>query len=508
MIEKNLFCPACGSDHIVKYGFTTNAGAEKQNYMCRTCKKRTTNPVKPLNEVEMRSSVPQVKRYIVTSAQNATPIHKQLWKSIKNCAEYYDAEIIVIPGRYKNPTSQWTEENDSHEWWDADVAPYLVKGTINLGKRLIILNTKVQWAAMNPLTSMETLSGDKSAIIGHGKLALKSVATPQHRHPKILYTTGCVTMPNYTDTKAGDIAKFNHAFGGLIVEVSDDHFHVRQLCAMQNGSFCDLDKEFKPDEVRDAPRPIGITMGDTHWAKIDPDVKKATFDGMVKDLKPHTLIWHDLLDQFARNHHHRGNWITDYRKHKLDQDDMRKEVNESLNGLIDNTPDDCQSIVVSSNHDRALHRWILEADFRKDPKNAEMYIQLASMLLEHMRDNSYEAADPFVLYAKSYIQYNNNIRFLDGDESFILCDVEHCLHGDRGPNGSRGSTRNLSRIGVKVTKGHSHTAEIIDGCYSVGKSTGRLEYEAGPSSHSNTHCLQYYNGKRTLITIINGEWKL
>ena len=202
---KDLFCPKCGDENMYKSGRTTNVGAEKQNYMCNTCKKRTTRPRKPEVEVPMRASVPQVKRYIVTAAQNSTPIHARLWESIKNCAEYYDAEIIVIPGRYKNPTSQWTKENDDNEWWAAEVMPYLVRGTINLGKRLIIINTKIQWASMNPLTSMETLSGDKSVIVGHSKLALKSVATPQNKQPKLLYTTGCVTVKNYSDTKQGDI---------------------------------------------------------------------------------------------------------------------------------------------------------------------------------------------------------------------------------------------------------------------------------------------------------------
>ena len=504
-----LFCPSCGSDWIIKKGHTTNHGAKKQRYQCRHCKKRTTNPKRPVQEVPMRSSVPQVKRYIVTAAQNATPIHDKLWSSLMNCAEHYDAELIVIPGRYKNPTSQWTAENENHEWWDAKVLPYLVKGQINLGEQLVLLgNVKVQWAAMNPLTSMETLTKGKSGIVGHGRLALKSVATPQHKHPKIMYTTGCVTVPNYTDTKQGEIAKFNHAYGGLIVEVAEDRFHVRQLCAMRNGSFCDLDMEFTHKECRKAPRPLSLTMGDTHWAKIDPKVYKATFKDLIPTMKPHHIIWHDILDQYARNHHHRGNWIVDYKKHKLNQDDMELEVNATLDALRDETPPDTLSVVVSSNHDRALNRWILESDFRKDPKNAEFYISLTSSLMAYMKNNNNQTIDPFILYGRNYLSGYNNVKFLEPDESFMLCNVEHTMHGDMGPNGSRGSTKNLSRIGVKVTKAHDHTAGIIDGCYSVGKSTDRLEYESGPSSHSNTHCLQYHNGKRTLLTLINGQWRV
>ena len=214
-----LFCPSCGSETLHKGGKTTNQGSIKQRYRCWTCKKRTTKPRKPDIEVEMREHLPKRKRYLVTSAQNATPIHKDLWSSLKHCADYYNAELVVVPSRYKNPTSQWSEEQDTLEWWDSAVMPYLVKGTINLSKRLCILDTKVQWTAQKPLTSLETLTGDKSGIVGHPKVALKSVATPQHQNAKMMYTTGCVTQPNYTDTKQGDIGKFHHTYGAVIAEV-------------------------------------------------------------------------------------------------------------------------------------------------------------------------------------------------------------------------------------------------------------------------------------------------
>lgn len=509
MANEGLFCPKCGCENLHKSGKTTNQGAVKQNYRCWTCKSRTTTPRKPDVEIKMRKKLPKVKRYIVTACQNATPIHKSLWKSLKHCAEHYDAELVVIAGRYKNPTSVWTKDQESQEWWDAEVMPHLVTGTIKLGDRLVILgDVKVQWAAMNPLTSMEVLTGDNSGIVGHARLALKSVASPQHKNAKIMYTTGCVSQPNYTDTKAGAIAKFHHAYGALIVEVASNRFHVRQLSAMQNGSFCDLDKEFTPDGVKDAPRPLSLVMGDTHWAKIDPQVYKATFKDMLPTLKPHYLVWHDLLDQYARNHHSIDNHILNYKKHHLNQDDMKQEVDSTLQGLVDNTPPDCQSLIVSSNHDRALQTWLLKSDFKKDIKNAKFYIDLTSRLFQYMDDNKHTTIDPFILYGRDFVGENPNIKFLEPDESFMINGVEHTLHGDLGPNGSRGSAKNLSRVNCKSTIGHSHTAAIIDGAYQVGTSTGRLEYCNGPSSWSNTHCIQYYNGKRTLLTIINGKWKL
>ena len=83
------------------------------------------------------------------------------------------------------------------------------------------------------------------------------------------------------------------------------------------------------------------------------------------------------------------------------------------------------------------------------------------------------------------------------------------MHGDKGPNGARGSRMNLRRIGVKSIIGHTHSCGIEEGCYQVGTSTAlNLEYTSGPSSWLNTHCVVYASGKRSLINIIEGEWRL
>ena len=48
----------------------------------------------------------------------------------------------------------------------------------------------------------------------------------------------------------------------------------------------------------------------------------------------------------------------------------------------------------------------------------------------------------------------------------------------------------------------------MDGVYQVGTSSRlKLEYNSGPSSWLHTHCCIYPNGKRTLITIIDGQWR-
>lgn len=71
-----------------------------------------------------------------------------------------------------------------------------------------------------------------------------------------------------------------------------------------------------------------------------------------------------------------------------------------------------------------------------------------------------------------------------------------------------GSLKGYGKIGVKTVTGHTHSPGIRDGAYQVGGSTRLgLAYLRGPSSWLHTHCAIYANGKRSLINIIDGEWR-
>jgi len=515
-IEHVGYCPKCGHDRLLKVGFTTNKKA-KQRYQCQSCNFTTTTPSaeppKDLKAVPMRKVLPAVKRYVITSAQNATPIDKPTFETLKQVAKYYDAELVVIPGRYKNPTSQWNQNNKDHDWWDEAVVPYLCDGRINLNDRLVMLgDVKIQWAAQTPLNGMDSLTKGNSGIVGHGSRGLRSIATPQYKYPKIMLTTGACTVSNYVDCKRGKIAEFNHCLGGLIVEIDGDAFYVRQLNATDEGHIIDLDMEFTPQEAYAAKPALSIALGDLHYPWPTPQVILTTFtapDSLANVINPQYLIWHDVIDFHSRNHHHKEDWITQFGKAKFKIDSVRAEIENAIHFINEHTAEGCKSIIVSSNHDRAVARWLREVDFRKDPVNAEFYIDCAKRAMQSVKvtDGGIEYEDLFISIGKELA--SPNVQFLKQGESFILERVEYGFHGDLGPNGARGTTKNLSRIGVKVTKGHSHNAEIVDGCYSAGKFTGMLEYEnGGPSNHTNSHVIQYSNGKRAIIFIIDGRFCL
>ena len=91
----------------------------------------------------------------------------------------------------------------------------------------------------------------------------------------------------------------------------------------------------------------------------------------------------------------------------------------------------------------------------------------------------------------------------------MIADVEHGMHGHKGTNGARGSARNLRRIGVRSWMRHIHAPCIDEGCYALGTLTRLFtEYTAGPSGWLNTNGATYESGKRSLLNIIDGEWRL
>lgn len=528
-------CPRCGSAKVVKNGTTHHRGSPTgiQKYRCLdkasphldkhgVCWSGT----QPIGIEEARSSgidatlvdalhrkMRVAKRFVITAAQNATPVHGPFLASLLSYCRVNRAQLVVVPYRYKNPTSAWTELQEEQDHWAPEIQPYLYNRRYSIDRHLMLLgDIMTQPTAARPLQGFETISGKQSAIIGHPKLELTCVPTPQSRLPKIMTTTGAVTRKNYVQAKAGAKGEHHHTFGACVVELKDGLFHMRQLNALNDGSFMDLDTEYRGDSIERGIPLEYLNMGDTHEEFVSPQVVHGTFasGGIVPRLKPKRLFWHDLHDFYARNHHHRGDPFTQIAKHRSGMDNVEAALRKTFAFLDKYTPPGIESIVVASNHPAALSRWIKEADWKTDPVNAEFYLKTALAMTQgaKMTDIGAGTIDPFVMWGKAWLKSLERVRFLASDESCVVNGVENTYHGDKGANGSRGSIRQFGKIGVKTNIGHGHSPGICDGCFQGGTSTPlKLEYTGGPSSWMNTHIAGYRNGKRTLVHIIDGKWR-
>lgn len=542
-------CPRCGENTLRKNGTARGAGGkrvqryacEKNGVVCYTTR-HPESPVAlnpngtsdgPAKNPQFKRPLGGVKRFVITAAQNSTPVHRPFLSALLAYCEANDAELVVIPLRYKNPTSRWTESQTNEERWSPLLEPYLYNQRKKLNDNLVLLgDIKTVPTAVRPLSGFESITHGESGILGHTKLQLETIPTPQGNYPKILTTTGAVTIPNYTDSKAGKKGEFHHTLGAVAVEISGKKFHMRQINATKDGSFIDLDRHYLSVEdtipahkalwfdrndvqagiVEPAAPALGIAFGDTHRQVMDRTVERATFGkgGIVETLNPEYLVFHDLHDGYAENPHNDKNPFVKLAKRRSLKHDVAKEVHEDV-AWLERTVGDRKAIIVGSNHDNFLSRWVVNTDWRTDVDNAEFYLETALQMARsaRMTDTGAAYADPFQHWIERLKSGKVDIRCLKVDESFMLADIEMGLHGDRGPNGARGSRMNLRRIGVKTIIGHAHSPGIEEGCYQTGTSTPlRLEYTGGPSSWLHTHVVVYANGKRSLISIIDGEWRL
>jgi hypothetical protein len=147
------------------------------------------------------------KRFIISWAQNDTPVHEEFFKNMKAYAKYVDADIHVIAGRYKNPTSVFTDKN--HDTWVKELRPYLDAARHNIHKYVSIMSDiKIQPTASNPMSGMEGISGINSCIFGSPRVHMQVIPALEGYKPKVMWTTGAVTVENYTDSKSGKKENF------------------------------------------------------------------------------------------------------------------------------------------------------------------------------------------------------------------------------------------------------------------------------------------------------------
>jgi len=476
-----------------------------------------------------------IKRYLLTAAQNNTPVNERFLTNLEAYAAKFDAEIMISRFTYNKasysnaksvkPGKQPIAADVEECWFDQRIERYICDDDTIHGSCRYRLAPDLLWCAeMNilptasrPLSGLATYGGQASCVFPHVKIALESTATDKKRPAQINYTTGSVTVRNYIAKKAGLKAEFHHVYGAAVVEVnSDGEWWVRQIIADDKGSFYDL-----PGPGRgcvhvhngqvDTASPLAAVIGDAHFEEADSELVHAVWgqDRFIDTIEAQTQVLHDIHSFRAQNHHERK-FSSRYKKFVRGQDNVVDEVTLVADCMAMAHRDWCAMVVVSSNHDRHGDRWLDEMDYRADIPNAKFFLQAQLARVE-----AYESGEfnwNFTKWAVSRLLEQDDIRWLDRDESFIVGagtrEVQLGMHGDDGPNGSRGTTNSFANVGARIVKAHDHQAAIRDGVYSVGTIALDAEYAVGPSSWSATHCVVYPNGKRTLVTMDrNGKWR-
>ena len=462
----------------------------------------------------------EVKTYILTSAQNNTYVHERVWDNLLALADHYDAELLIGTFSYQKgvygakAVKKGTASAADREklWFDPKIESYIVDAPVELAPGIIWCGEmNILPTAVHPLEGLEVYTGRKSAIFPHVKVQMQSVASGKNDPTKFCYTTGTVTKRNYIQKKAGLKAEFHHVYGALLVEVDDQgDWWARQLNADNNARICDWDVMVENGHVTTGNEIEAITWGDIHVAYIDNDIADLAWgkEGMLEQLKPRYQIMHDVLDFRCRTGHTaKRHLIHDRFKVYIEgHDSVEEELGDVAQFLTWASRDWCKTVIVDSNHDRFMMEWLRIGDYKNDPVNAIYFLEAQLYVYKSLAKDPKGDIGLMRWAVGRFTGVQKNMIFLNQDESFVINDIEYGMHGDEGPNGSKGTARGQARMGRKMNRGHEHSAGIFEGVYTSGL-TGLMDqgYNSGPSSWSHSHIITYKNRKRSVVTMWNGK---
>jgi hypothetical protein len=451
----------------------------------------------------------QHQRFVVTTAVAGKAIHANFHKAIKNYCSLMDAQLLILPAGETLINKEWI--------FDPALADggLFVPDDMFLNDNLVIMPLLQSSRMMNPIGGLDRLvQKEGSAIVGSPKqeLIYTSTSIDPNSVPRARMSTGAITVADYASnrnlrTKQMVLANLDHVIGAIIVEVVDNKtFHFRQIHTDASGVFTDLGLVFGPDtetptSVKDAT--VDVILGDYHCGWEDPLVEMATED-MLNTLKVRNVVLHDFFDGHSISHHDLGLPMKSAMKVALNQHVLLEEIKmgaHKINWFLDKIPG--KLVMVCGNHDEFLPRYLERGGYVEDKVNHRFALDLAIEKFEGR--NPLKAA----YLSTGIIKEPDRIVWLDRDQSYPVAGVELGDHGDKGMNGSRGSMQAMEKTHRAAVVGHSHTAAILRGIYRVGTSTLlRMDYNRGPSSWTQTHCiLAIESGHRQLVNIIGGGWK-
>lgn len=374
----------------------------------------------------------------------------------------------------------------------------LIHGEMKLNANLKLYDTLILPQQINPFTGMnKKLSRDYSYILPSPKIRYESIAS-NSKYPRALMSTGEITRPNYkTHTAHGRKAEEQHQYGFVYVEIVNNQiFKAFQIEATKKGDFQHLTKKYHSGEVLEC-QPEALVLGDWHTGDTDPWVRRESIK-MISALHPKRVVFHDIFNGHSINHHERGQLLAELRNvqdNRICLETELRMVHKEICYFANKFPD-ITFLIVRSNHDDFLEKYVQQKMFIDDPLNFLFTCRLIAQIVDPTKIPLQEALSIIG-------PLPHNVRFTQQDESYRVYGIELAHHGHLGANGSKGSPNQFNSLNLKMITGHTHSPKLMENGMVVGTSTHlRLGYTHGPSSWLNAHGILYSNGKYGLLTLI------
>lgn len=458
----------------------------------------------------------QKLRYIITSATNNTPLHIETFKCLESLCKDLDAELLVVPIRYKNPTIVLNSGQYS-VYWPQQLEGKYVSRRLELNNRLTLFgDVVVQATSVLPLSGLASLPNRKHAIFGHPILQMETYANVVGKQAKMSLTTGSVSFPSYSNTKQGHKAKDLHHLGAMLVELDEkeDLFFAFQLSYSKNSkSIIHLDKEYFVDgRIEKAKPATALTIGDTHVGDHSIDVHNGIVN-LNKELNVKNNHWHDFFNGKAVNHHIKNNLTAKFKSLMSNKSNLAKEINDVYLFIKKYLDPRINHYFIESNHNAWIDRWLSNPSSNLDIENLYLYHKLNHIILGDFLKNRSNVLTGFGAIINEFIrdnsEYTNNLKVLDGQTPLVYHDTYYDQHGHQGVGGSKGSPAQFANLQFNVVIGHTHSPFIRCKAWGTGTSTNLvLDYNKGLTRWLQTSILEYSNGTKTMINFIGSRYRL
>jgi hypothetical protein len=402
-----------------------------------------------------------------------------------------NVEIVVIPFRYKNPTSVFLDKE--YEKWDTSLYPYLFMNKQLINDYYILGDVKVQPTAQDPLSNLTQLGVGNNVILAHTKQHLKMI--PNSLGPKIAVTTGAITVVNYTDSKIGKQGEFNHILGFIYLDVKNRI--IRAISAEKNGNFQDINVYLDDGEIK-YKKIITIVFGDIHYGKENKSVYYNSIE-FANKYKIQNIVLHDIFDGESISHHHDNLLLKKYFKLK-DNFTVKDELDVVVKKLIelhDMLKYDKKIYIVRSNHDEHLDKWINKGFASIDLNNLEHFADIIAQMIKNKKiDGALELYIKNELVKLKRKDVLKDLVFIDRRQPVKIKGWLISEHGDQGINGVRGSVAQYKKLSDKIIVGHTHVPMRYNNVVYVGCICDKnADYLKGISTWEYANAIILENGK-------------
>lgn len=475
--------------------FHKNA-SRKDGYhdQCKSCRAIERGRVPRNNLPEKKATK---KTVVVVSAEVGQKPVKSYMNSLLNFCKRNKAELFVLGMR-----GQMKALESQLGFYDASLAPYLCR-KVQINENLFAEDLEINPQVRNPLQGLQKFGNEEhrqSVIVAHSKQHMVTLGSLGH--PRVHYSTGCITPSNYLkDTRVGRIAELEHFHGGIIVDIIDDKLFLPQDFEFgEDGGFTNFGTRYLPSGKIKKDKCLFNVNGDWHldtYEFFEEFLESSNARILVEQQKFYSanpfwwnnspaIICHDLASWTQTSHFNQNDARASDKHSYSERLDMLDECLGWLAGI-------CNDLyIVQSNHDDHLGNYLKKGDF----KDAGESIQT---ICSHAAD--YFCSGDVFSYIGAWHKY------LLPKSNFKIAGCTLSLHGHLATAGKRGSLAAIEQDVPNCVIGHSHAPGIRNKAKQVGyNGNGEAYADRCPSNWLQANCHGFASGMKQLVISVNGQW--